>query len=52
MNKEILEALLLCQTYVKGSDIAGVWINFPDKPEITLMDKIDTAIANYDKTKA
>lgn len=42
---ELFEALLAARQLIRGKDLEHVWLNYPDKPELTLGAKIDRALA-------
>lgn len=43
--EEMYEALLIVRTVIQGKDVAHIWLNAPDVPEVSLGMKIDQALA-------
>lgn len=42
---ELFDALLAARSAIRGRDLEHIWLNAPEKPELTLGVKIDQALA-------
>lgn len=42
---DLYEALVVAGEVIRERGLAAIWMNAPDKPEVTLGDKIDQALA-------
>lgn len=48
-NAKLMEALKLVKIFITNTDIQGAITNYPDKPELTLMDVIELALTQPEK---